>query len=134
MRWLSRSISRIRFIRASETTTPPATGVAPPDRPGARAARDERHTLPVAGAQHGLDVLGRTGEDDELRDGPVPGQPVALVHDELLRLGDTCASPSAARSSATKEAGRLTPPSLEPSSACQLGHLPVRYAVPAPSK
>jgi hypothetical protein len=30
---LGTSISRIRDIRAKETTTPPSTGIAPPDRP-----------------------------------------------------------------------------------------------------
>ncbi len=39
-------------------------------------------------AKHRLDVLGRSGQDDELGDGAVPGQPVALVDAELLRLGD----------------------------------------------
>ena len=55
---------------------------------GAGAARDERHALPVTRAKHGLHVLGRAGKDDELGDGAVPGEPVALVDAELLRLGD----------------------------------------------
>jgi hypothetical protein len=33
MRWLSRSTSRIRFIRERTISTPSSTGSAPPDRP-----------------------------------------------------------------------------------------------------
>ena len=55
---------------------------------GAGTACDERHALPVTRAKHRLDVLGRSGKDDELGDGAVPGEPVALVDAELLRLGD----------------------------------------------
>ena len=60
----------------------------PAREPGSRAARDERHALAMACAQDDLNVLGGPGKDDELRDRAVPGQPVALVHAELLRLGD----------------------------------------------
>ena len=81
--------------------------------PGARAARDERHALAVAGAEHGLHVLGRAGEDDELGNRAVPGQPVALVDAELLRLGDDVLGAERACSSSTSEAGRLTLASLE---------------------
>ncbi len=42
---------------------------------GSRAARDERHALAMAGAQHGLHLLGRPGEDDELGNRTVPRQP-----------------------------------------------------------
>ena len=55
---------------------------------GAGPARDEWHALAVTRAKHRLDVLGRSGKDDELGDGAVAGQPVALVDTELLRLGD----------------------------------------------
>ena len=75
-------------MRASDTTTPPATGVAPPGETRAGAARDEGHALPVAGAKHHLDVLGRAGKDDELGDRAVPREPVAFVYAELLGLGD----------------------------------------------
>ena len=50
----------------------------------------------MAGADDGLHVLGRAGQDDELRHGPVPGQPVALVDAELLRLGDDVLGPERA--------------------------------------
>ena len=33
MRWLARSISRIRFIRETTISTPSAIGSAPPERP-----------------------------------------------------------------------------------------------------
>ena len=42
----------------------------------------------MACAQDDLNVLGGTREDDELGNRTVPGQPVALVYAELLRLGD----------------------------------------------
>jgi hypothetical protein len=32
-RWLSRSTSRMRFMRVSETSTPSSTGSAPPESP-----------------------------------------------------------------------------------------------------
>ena len=67
----------------------------PAREPGSRAARDERHALAMACAQDDLNVLGGTREDDELGDRAVPGQPVALVHAELLRLGDRRARPRA---------------------------------------
>ncbi len=75
-------------MRASETTTPPANGVAPPERPGARAARHERHAIAVAGAEDRLHLLRRARKNDELRDRAMPGQPVALVRPELLQLRD----------------------------------------------
>ena len=57
-------------------------------QPRARATSDERHALAMARAQHDLNVLGGARKDDELGDRSVPGQPVALVHAELLGLGD----------------------------------------------
>ncbi len=57
-------------------------------QPGARAARDERHALARAGPQHRLHVLRRAGEHDELGNGAMPREAVALVDPELLRLGD----------------------------------------------
>ena len=80
-------------MRASETTTPPATGVAPPRETGSRTARDERDALAMARAQDDLNLLGRTGQDDELGNRTVPGKPVALVHAELLRLADDVRCP-----------------------------------------
>ena len=77
--------------------------------PGARAARDERHALAVAGAEHGLHVLRRAGQDDELGHRAMPGEPVALVDAELLRLGDDvlrARAPPAARRRGRP--GRLT--------------------------
>ena len=44
----------MRFIRASEMTTPSATGSAPPERPVPGAARDERHAVLVARADDRL--------------------------------------------------------------------------------
>jgi hypothetical protein len=41
----------------------------------------------MTGAEDRLHVLGRAGEDDELGNSSVPGESVALVHAELLRLG-----------------------------------------------
>ena len=60
----------------------------PARKTGAGPACDEWHALPVTRAKHRLDVLGRSGKNDELGDGAVPGEPVALVDAELLRLGD----------------------------------------------
>ena len=80
-------------MRASETTTPPATGVAPPDRPVPAPRATNGHALAMARAQDDLNVLGRTGKDDELGDRPVPGQPVALVDAELLGLRDDVLCP-----------------------------------------
>ena len=56
--------------------------------PGPRAARHERNAFPATGAHDGLHLLGGGGKDDELGDRSMPGQPVALVDAELLRLGD----------------------------------------------
>jgi hypothetical protein len=42
----------------------------------------------VTRAKHRLDVLSRSGKNDELGDGAVPGEPVAFVDAELLWLGD----------------------------------------------
>ena len=75
-------------MRASETTTPPANGVAPPERPVPAPRATNGTPLAVARAEHGLHLLGRAGEDDELGDGAVAGQPVALVRPELLGLRD----------------------------------------------
>jgi hypothetical protein len=55
---------------------------------GSGAPRDERDTLAAAGADDGLHVLRRPRKDDELRNRSVPGEPVALVHAQLLGLGD----------------------------------------------
>jgi hypothetical protein len=41
----------------------------------------------MARSHHSLYVLRRAREDDELGDGSMPGEPVALVHAQLLRLG-----------------------------------------------
>ena len=56
--------------------------------PRSRAARDEGDSFAVAGAHDGLHLLGRDGKDDELRNCAVTREPVALVHAELLGLGD----------------------------------------------
>ncbi len=56
--------------------------------PGAGAARDERDTRRVTRANDRLHLFGRPGQRDELGDRSVPGQPVALVHAELLELRD----------------------------------------------
>ena len=48
----SRSTSRTRRMRDSAISTPSSTGSAPPDRPGAGAARHPRHLRLVAGAHH----------------------------------------------------------------------------------
>ena len=55
---------------------------------GAGAAGDEGHALARACPKHGLDVLRRAGQDDELRHRAMSGQAVALVDAELLGLGD----------------------------------------------
>ena len=88
-------------------------------RPG--AARDERHALAVARAEDGLHLLRRAGQDDELGNRAMPGEAVALVDAELLRLRDDVLVAERARSSSTREAGRLTPPSLERPWFTQLG-------------
>jgi hypothetical protein len=51
---LSGSISRTWFIRDRSRTTQPLTALAPPDRPGARAARHDRGAEFGAGAHHVL--------------------------------------------------------------------------------
>ena len=66
-------------MRASEMTTPPAIGVAPPERPvpapratnGTPSRWQARTTACTSSVE--------AGQHDELRDGAVPGQPVALV-------------------------------------------------------
>ena len=73
-------------MRASETTTPPAIGVAPPESPVPAPRATNGTPLSGARAQHGLDVLGRAGQDDELGHRAVSREPVALVDAELLRL------------------------------------------------
>ena len=60
------------------------------------AARDERDAFAMAGAQHRLDVLRRSGKGDELGNGSVARQPVALVDAKLLRLGDDVLAPERA--------------------------------------
>ena len=55
---------------------------------GAGSACNEWHALPVTRPKDRLDVLGRSGKNDELGDSAVPGEPVAFVYAELLRLGD----------------------------------------------
>jgi hypothetical protein len=45
-------ISRILLKRASERITPSASGSAPPDKPGAGAARDDRNLMFAADPQH----------------------------------------------------------------------------------
>ena len=75
-------------MRASETTTPPATGVAPPESPVPAPRATKGTPLAVAGAEDGLHVLGRVRQDDELRHRAVPRQAVALVDTELLGLRD----------------------------------------------
>ena len=56
--------------------------------PGAGAARDERHALAGAEANHGLHLLGRARAARRTPAGAPPGQSVALVRRQLLRLRD----------------------------------------------
>ena len=55
---------------------------------GARAAGDERHPVPRADPDGGGDLRGVAGEQHELGDDPVAGQPVALVGAALDGIGD----------------------------------------------
>ena len=64
--------------------------------PRARAAGDERDAGRVTRAHDGLHFFGRPGKRNELRDSAVPGEPVALVHAELLELRDDVLSPECA--------------------------------------
>ena len=60
----------MRFIRASEITIPSATGRAPPERPvpAPRATNGMPSRAQIADDR--LHLLGRAGEDDELRRAP----------------------------------------------------------------
>ena len=79
----------MRFSRASEMTTPSATGSAPPGEPRAGAARDERHAVRVAEARRPpARASADARQDDELGHRAVAGERVALVGAELLGLGD----------------------------------------------
>ena len=82
------STSRTRLSRARLITTPSATGSAPPERPGARPARDERHLVLVAHPHGRGHLLGVAGEQHQLRHDAVAGEPVALVGAALHRVGD----------------------------------------------
>ena len=77
----------MRFIRVSDTTTPPAT-VGASGETCAGTARDERNALSVARSKHRLDVLGRSRKDDELGDRAMSCESVALVDPKLLRFAD----------------------------------------------
>ena len=87
-RWFSRSTSRMRFIRVSETRIPSSTGSAPPESPEPAAARDPRHLVLVARADDVGDLLRGGGQDDRLRADVVLQQPVGLVGPELVRVVD----------------------------------------------
>ena len=87
-RWFSRSTSRMRFIRVSETRIPSSTGSAPPERPD-----------PLPRATHGTSCSwhARTtsatscvdaGQDDRPGAHVVLQQPVGLVGPELVRVVD----------------------------------------------
>ena len=56
--------------------------------PGARPARDERHLVLVAHPHRRRDLLGVAGEQHQVRDDAVAGEPVALVGAALHRVGD----------------------------------------------
>ena len=86
MRWLSRSTSRIARIRVSTISTPSLCGSAPPDRPRAGAARDDRHARLVTGAyDRALHLLRAGRKDCGTRQLRVLQQPVRLVGLELVR-------------------------------------------------
>ena len=89
----ARSISRIRFIRASEITIPSATGKAPPESPvpapratNGMPSRAQIRTTPCTSA---VDA-GRTTSSGMRAPA---GEPVAVVHAELLGLRDHVLGP-----------------------------------------
>ena len=69
----------MRFIRATETTIPSATGERAAGETGARAAGDERNSVTRAEPQHALHVLRRAGKDDARGLRAPPGETVAVV-------------------------------------------------------
>ena len=87
-RWPSRSISRIRFIRASEMTTPSATGKAPPERPV--PAPRATNGSPSRAHSRTTPALRRSSPASTTSAGsrPPAGEPVAVVHAQLLGLRD----------------------------------------------
>ena len=69
-------------------TIPSATGSAPPERPGAGAAGDERHALARAEPDDALHLRRRLRQDDERRHRAPAREPVAVVDAQLLGLRD----------------------------------------------
>ena len=75
-------------MRESAISTPSSTGSAPPERPGAGAARDEGHTGAVAGPHDRLHLARSSRQHDGARRDRVLEQPVRLVRAQLVLVRD----------------------------------------------
>ena len=65
-------ISRIRFIRSSDTAMPPWMARTPPDFPERAADRDHRHPVARGDLEDPLHVGGALDEHRDVRSGKVP--------------------------------------------------------------
>ena len=69
-------------------TIPPSLGEAPAGEAGPRPAGDERQALRVGELDAGSDLGGGAREDDGVGRGAEDREPVRLVHQELVGLGE----------------------------------------------
>jgi hypothetical protein len=69
-------------------TRPPSAGRQPPESPVAGAARHEGDLLPLGQLDQGGDVLGALREDDEVGQRAEKGEPVGLVGQQFLGVGE----------------------------------------------
>ena len=81
---LTGSTSRIRLNFARLSSTPSASGRAPPESPVPAPRADDRHFQASACPHHLLDLFDGVGQHRDERDLPVRGQAVALVGSQVL--------------------------------------------------
>ena len=75
-------------MRVSAITIPPSVGRQPSGEAGPGPAGDEREIFGIGEPDAGRDFLGGAREDDGVGGGPEDGEPVRLVDQQLVRLGE----------------------------------------------